>query len=462
MPEKSLPEIPRDVREQFDKGMQAFQRDNLDYAIQFFTFALTREPGFFEARKALRATQFKKSQAKGGFFKKMLSTATSSPLVAKAQVQLRTNPAEAINTCEQILNGDPNNVSAHKMLAEAAMAAELYKTAILSLEIVLKSNPRDKEVSLNLADALAADGQVPRAEQILGELARAYPGDGDVASRLKNFSARRTMTEGNYEKATEGGSFRDMLKNKEEAISLEQEKREVKSEDVALRLINENLARLAQEPGNLRIIRSLAELYAARKEYDKAMEFYQKIAESGTADATLEKAITQTALKKFDAALEKLDATDPANAAAIETIKAERATFLLADTQRRAAKYPTDLEIRFELGRLFFETGKISEAIQEFQKAQSNPHRRLASMGFLAQCFFKRGMNDLAARKLQEAIREKPVFDEEKKDLVYNLGLVLEKMGKREEAIEQFKLIYESDIGYKDVSAKVDAYYSGN
>jgi hypothetical protein len=37
---------------------------------------------------------------------------------------------------------------------------------------------------------------------------------------------------------------------------------------------------------------------------------------------------------------------------------------------------------------------------------------------------------------------------------------VLEKMGKREEAMEQFKVIYESDIGYKDVSAKVDAYYA--
>jgi hypothetical protein len=38
---------------------------------------------------------------------------------------------------------------------------------------------------------------------------------------------------------------------------------------------------------------------------------------------------------------------------------------------------------------------------------------------------------------------------------------VLEKMGKVEEAIEQFKQIYEIDIGYKDVSAKVDAYYAG-
>ena len=67
----------------------------------------------------------------------------------------------------------------------------------------------------------------------------------------------------------------------------------------------------------------------------------------------------------------------------------------------------------------------------------------------------------LAARTLQNALKEKPAFDDEKKELIYLLGCVLEKMGKKEEAIEQFKQIYETDIGYKDVAAKVDAYYSG-
>lgn len=82
-------------------------------------------------------------------------------------------------------------------------------------------------------------------------------------------------------------------------------------------------------------------------------------------------------------------------------------------------------------------------------------------MNYLAQCFSKRKMFDLAARTLQNAIKEKPVFDEEKKELVYNLGVVLEGMSKKEEAIEQFKQIYEMDASYKDVSAKVEAFYAG-
>ena len=34
-------------------------------------------------------------------------------------------------------------------------------------------------------------------------------------------------------------------------------------------------------------------------------------------------------------------------------------------------------------------------------------------------------------------------------------------MGKKEEAIEQYKKIYEVDVGFKDVAKKVDAFYAG-
>jgi tetratricopeptide (TPR) repeat protein len=155
-----------------------------------------------------------------------------------------------------------------------------------------------------------------------------------------------------------------------------------------------------------------------------------------------------------------LNPFDEGNAEKAAAITAEKLSFQLAECQKRVEKYPTDLAIRFELGQLYFQAGKIGEAIAEFQKAQGNPNKRLAAMSLLAQCFAKRKMFDLAARTLQNAIKEKPGFDEEKKDLIYQLGCVLEGMGKKEDAIEQFKVIYEADISYKDVAAKVDAYYA--
>jgi tetratricopeptide (TPR) repeat protein len=132
--------------------------------------------------------------------------------------------------------------------------------------------------------------------------------------------------------------------------------------------------------------------------------------------------------------LEQLDPNAPDYAENSAKIQADRLAYQLAECQLRAEKYPSDLQVRFELGELYFRAGKITTAMQEFQKAQSNPHRRIQALSYLGQCFARRGMNDLAARTLQNAIKEKVVFDDEKKELIYALGCVFEKMGKAEEA----------------------------
>jgi tetratricopeptide (TPR) repeat protein len=462
MAEKTLQEVPRDLRDLYQKGSTALQRQNLDYAIAIFTQVLQREPAFFECRQALRAAQFKKAGSSTSFFKKIVGGASASPQLAKGQMVLRKSPLEAIQIAEQILSGDPNNSGAHKLLAEAAMAAELPRTACLSFEILLKNSPKDFDLTMAYGQALAAAGQIGKAEQLYMELMRAYPHKGEIAQALKDLSARKTLTEGGYEALSSGqGSYRDILKNKEEAVSLEQEHRQVKTDDVAANLIAEYEARVRQEPRNLKLLRNLAELYTQKKDFDRALEYYERIRSSeGGTDPSLEKAISDTTLRKFDHQLSQLDPAAPDNAERKAQIQAERDTFQLNECKARAERYPTDLQIRYELGELYFKTGKIGEAIQEFQKAQANPARRLQAMSYLGQCFARRGMHDLAARKLQDAIKEKVGFDDDKKELIYQLGTVFEKMGKTAEAIEQFKLIYEEDIGYKDVAAKVDAYYS--
>lgn len=464
MPEKSINEIPRDVRELYQKGATALQRQNFDYALAILQQVLQKEPAFFDCRQALRAAQFKKAGNSTGFFKKMLGGASSSPGIAKAQMVSRKNPLEALQILEQVLCGDPPNSMAHKLLAEAAMAAGLPRTAALSLEILLKNSPRDYDLSMQYGEALKESGQIAKAESMYVELQRAHPHKPEIAEALKNLSARQTMAEGGYDALADGqGSYRDILRNKDEAVQLEQEKREVKTGDVADRLIREYEQRIAAEPKNLKLLRSLSDLYAQKKDFDKALEYCQRIRSTeGGADPSLDKLISDLALKRFDHQLAQLDVSIPEQAEQAERIQAERAEYELAECKSRAERYPTDLQIRFELGELYFKTGKLSEAIQEFQKAQSNPARKLAAMGYLAQCFSRRNMNDMAARKLQDALKEKLVFDDEKKEFIYLLGSILEKMGKKEEAIEQFKQIYEIDIGYKDVAAKVDAYYGAS
>jgi tetratricopeptide (TPR) repeat protein len=464
MAEKNVNEIPREARLLFTKANEAVQRENLDYAIALFNQVLEKEPGFFDCRKALRAAQLQRAGSGGGFLKKMWGSASSSPQVAKARMALNKNPAEAMAIAEQILNGDPNSSAAHRLIVEAANALELPQTAVMSLDTLVKNSPKDKNLAIEFAHAVGTTGgDTSQAERILGDLSRNSPNDGELNQALKDLSARKTLDQGGYN-ALEGGqgSYRDILKDKQQAASLEQEQRVVKSEDVTERLIGEDEARLKTEPNNLKVVRRLAELYAQKKQFERALGLYERIKSSDMGnDPSLERAIADTIVRRFDDQLEQLDPAAPDYAEQSARIQAEKLNFQVTECQKRVEKYPTDLAIRFEMGQFYFQTGKITEAIQEFQKAQQNPHKRLLAMSFLAQCFAKRKMFDLAARTLQNAIKEKPVFDEEKKDLVYNLGCVLESMGKKEEAIEQFKQIYELDAGYKDVTAKVEAFYAG-
>ena len=227
MAEKDLNEISRDARSLFARGSQALAQDNFDYAITLLNQALELEPGFFHCRKALRDAQFRKAGDTGkGFFKKMLSRAGSSPQEAKARMALGKNPAEAMAIAEQILNGDPNSSAAHRIIVDAGNALELPRTVVLSYETLAKNSPKDKALAIEYAHAVSAIGEGSRAEKIIMDLMRELPGDGELRDALKDLSARKTLDEGGYG-ALEGGggSYRDILKNKNEAVSLEQEKR---------------------------------------------------------------------------------------------------------------------------------------------------------------------------------------------------------------------------------------------
>src|SRR5690242_13940791 len=170
MAEKSLNDLPRDLRGLYTRGHDALQRDNFDYAIDLFNQVLAREPGLHECRRELRAAQMRKAGSGRGFMKKMWNSASSSPLVAKGEVALRRDPTEALQIAEQILNGDPNNSAAHRLIVKGATALQMPRTSVLSLEILFRNSSKDKDIAIQLANALANTGEVKRAENILSNL----------------------------------------------------------------------------------------------------------------------------------------------------------------------------------------------------------------------------------------------------------------------------------------------------
>ena len=101
------------------------------------------------------------------------------------------------------------------------------------------------------------------------------------------------------------------------------------------------------------------------------------------------------------------------------------------------------------------ETGEIDLAIQNFQQSQRNPQRRIESLDRLGRCFKAKGIYDLAADQLKTAAEEIYVMDENKMAIYYELGDLYEKLGNKAEALKYYKEIYARDIGFRDVSTKL-------
>ena len=143
----------------------------------------------------------------------------------------------------------------------------------------------------------------------------------------------------------------------------------------------------------------------------------------------------------------------------LNSLRDQRSQTLLDVAKKRVDDNPTDLGLRFEYGDVLMKAGRFTDAIPELQKARQNPNVRLKAMNLLGQCFVEKGMNDLAASTFKSAASELLAMDNLKKEIVYKLAMVLEKMGKKEEYIESLKQIYEVDYGYLDVAQRVESSY---
>jgi Flp pilus assembly protein TadD len=107
------------------------------------------------------------------------------------------------------------------------------------------------------------------------------------------------------------------------------------------------------------------------------------------------------------------------------------------------------------------QAGQFTEAIPELQRARQNPATRLKAMNLLGQCFTEKGMFDMAVTALKGAAAEMLAMDATKKDVLYKLGLLYQRMENKADYMSCMKEIYETDYGYKDVAQRVESSYGG-
>jgi tetratricopeptide (TPR) repeat protein len=230
---------------------------------------------------------------------------------------------------------------------------------------------------------------------------------------------------------------------------------------MAVRLAAEARERVAREPDNLNNYRSLAQAYRGLGQFEEAVHWVQKARQrpAGAADPGLEKLESELRIARLEAQIQELEA-DASQPETLAVARAGLAAQRLADAQAFVEKYPNDHAVRLELGHLLAAAGQFEAAVAQFQLAQRNPKVRVAALVGMGRCFCGKRLFDLAVSQLEAARAELAVMDDAKKEVVYELGLCFEAMGQAEQAIAEFKAIYAVDIGYRDVAARINAFYA--
>ncbi|MEN8184280.1 MAG: tetratricopeptide repeat protein, partial [Myxococcota bacterium] len=159
----------------------------------------------------------------------------------------------------------------------------------------------------------------------------------------------------------------------------------------------------------------------------------------------------------FDLAAALSDALDgPARPPA--TTEEEGFTALFQDFKQGVQQTlgASDVESHYDLGIAYREMGLLDDALEEFRTAMRSDGRRYDALHMLALCVLDLGQAAEALPHLLQALDE-GVPEDRQPALRYDLGSVLESLGRPAEALESFRFVAGIEPGFLDVDARIDA-----
>jgi tetratricopeptide (TPR) repeat protein len=443
----------------FEQAQAALKRGDLDGTVLLLLKALDRDPAHVEARRYLRATAIrrlgqgqKKASAVSAALKTVLAWLFTTLKLYK----------KAIRLCDGHLAYDPDNATLRELLARALTEQGYRDAAICELEAVHDLDPQRKEMLRSLGRLYKAKQEIDKALLRYEELRQLDPHDPEASRETQQLAAQGAIVKGGWETST---SYREVIKDVEEAQQLEEERAVSRTAADLDSAITRQQELTQKEPTIAGHFIRLGELLSQDRRLDEAEQAYLKAKEMNPLSFDATERLGDLKLVRVEQELRdvkaQLDAEphDPTLSKAVEEASRRRLQVGLEEFTRRVQTHPTDTALRIRLGIFLYEAGQHDRAIAEFQQTQDDPRHMLRALSYLGLCFMHKGLPELAVSRFREALARVEGFTETSKELLYNLGSAYEQMGKKEEARAQYEKVYERDITFRNVKAKLETLY---
>lgn len=442
-----------DYSKHLQKAEEAMRRRNFDFAVEVYQQLLEIDPDLGEARAGLRSAYSKRHEAKKGGSRLLRAIGGAGPLAMAKTLRKAGKNEAAAKALEGYLATSPMDVDANLLLGMALEDSGHTRSALAVYEFLAEIAPKNPE-GLKRAGAMAWRGGDPRRALDFYERAlQADPRDQEALKARKDLAADIALSKGRYETVEHS---REQIVHRDETQALERAQRgHLSAEDLAGE--RERLEALfAEKPGDVDVMVRLGDVHEKLRDPEAALELVER-ALSYRKDSfeLLEKAgeLRSKVLKKSIARADKAGEAERAG-----ELERQLARHEVGDYRARVALHPGDAALRVQLAWRLMRDGDIDGALAELQKSNSDPRLKRESLFLMAQCFQRKGYKDLARKEYEHALEGVSALDERAKEILYNLGLLAESEGARDQARAHFIRIFEVDIGYRDVAAKMEQF----
>jgi tetratricopeptide (TPR) repeat protein len=464
------PEHRRVAAGQFEHANQVIAtRKNYDYGIRLLLSCCKLDPGNLIYRQTLRRTQRAKynNNMKGGW----LAWLRTWPIKARVKSALRKGDnVLALEHAERVLVRNPWDVGAQMDLAAAADALGLLDVAIWTLEQARPKEPRNPVLNRTLAELYERRGNFTQAIALWEMVRKVLPADIEAEHKVKDLAASDTIARGHYEEAIGTAGEQEAkaaTPNANPPTNAEEAKPVVKTTASAThRLLHEVETlreRLKADPTNSNSWLQLAAVYRRADQLEQARTVLMEgLGPTGNSfHLTLE--LTDLDLEPFRRDLTiaegKLKA-QPTNSELNQLcyrLYKEINTRELELHRMKADRFPTEMVHRFEVGVRLLRLGQIDEAIAELQTARTDSRLHWQTALYLGHCFKSRNNWRLAKRNFEEALRNLPPNEKERrKELHFLIAEGCAANGQLETAVEIGHELANEDFGYRDIGRLLD------
>ncbi len=455
---------PQKARPWFERARTVADTRNYDYAIECYIAGLQYDPENMDQHDALHEVA-RRRKVQGG---------KPAGMIEQFKHSGGKTPVDKMLNAEYLWTKDPLNPSLALSVMEQAVKAGAPEVAYWAGEFVLDTNQMTKKPNkstyLKVRDLYARIGAYDKAVEACKRAVSLDPQNMGLLADLKDLEAERTMMEGKYGDAD--GGFQQSVKDMDKQSELAQEDSIAQSDSAKDEMIARARANYEDNPEDLdrllKLVRALLQKEDEQAESEAIELLKEALDRSGQYRFKVQ--IGDIKIKQFNRRMRAVNLhlrknpDDEQAKQLLKKIRQEKLTFELAEFQERVKNYPTDMALRYELGRRQFESGQYDDAIASLQEAQSDPKHRASAMLYLGLAFRAKDWLDEAIDTLKRGIELHEVPDDRvalelRYALMDSQEVKARQDGDVEAAIEAQKVasnLAQTDYNYRDIRQRVE------